>query len=206
MYTPNSFKQTNPDVLYPFIEEHNFGIVFSQTNKGPVATHLPFMINREEETLIAHFARANKHWQHINTSKEILTVFQGAHGYISPSWYKEKNTVPTWNYAAVHVVGLPVIIHELDELRKMVDALTQHHEASIQSDWDYEAAHEKRDRLLKGIVGIKIRIQKMEGQFKFNQNRSKEDRKGVIKALEASELESDRIMADIMKENQKDCE
>jgi transcriptional regulator len=203
MYTPNSFKETDPDVLYPFIKEHNFGITFSQTKDGPVATHLPFMVNREEKMLIAHFARANKHWQKINVKQKTLVVFHGTHGYISPSWYKEKNTVPTWNYAAVHVTGLPVITHDLNELREMVDSLTHHHEKAMESDWDYEAAHEKRDRLLKGIVGLKINIERLEGQFKFIQNRSREDRNGVIKALEASGSESDRRMASIMKRNEK---
>jgi transcriptional regulator len=202
MYIPNSFKETDPDILYPFVKDHNFGTVFSQTKNGPVATHLPFIVNREEDILIAHFARENKHWQHITQGEELLIVFQGPHGYISPSWYKEKNTVPTWNYAAVHVYGTPVITHDLDELRKMVDSLTHHHEQNIDSDWDYEAAHKKRDQLLKGIVGLSVQVNRMEGQFKFNQNRSKEDQKGVIKALKQSDSKSDRSIAEIMKKNE----
>jgi len=202
MYIPNSFKETDPDILYPFVKDHNFGTVFSQTKNGPVATHLPFIVNREEDILIAHFARENKHWQHITQGEELLIVFQGPHGYISPSWYKEKNTVPTWNYAAVHVYGTPVITHDLDELRKMVDSLTHHHEQNIDSDWDYEAAHKKRDQLIKGIVGLSVHVNRMEGQFKFNQNRSQEDRVEVIKALEKSDLESDRSIAEIMKRNE----
>jgi transcriptional regulator len=203
MYTPNSFKETDPDILYSFISEHNFGIVFTETKTGPMATHLPFMVNREEKTLIAHFAKANKQWQHTQTNKELLIVFQGPHGYISPSWYKEKNTVPTWNYAAVHAYGNPVIIHGLDDLRAMVDSLTHHHEESIDSDWDYESAYKKRDRLLKGIVGLKVTITQLEGQFKFNQNRSTEDQNGVIKALESSSSPTDQQIAKIMRKNQK---
>jgi transcriptional regulator len=84
----------------------------------------------------------------------------------------------------------------------MVDSLTHHHEQSIDSDWDYEAAHEKRDQLLKGIVGLSVHVNRMEGQFKFNQNRSQKDREGVIKALEESDSESDRSMAEIMKKNE----
>lgn len=201
MYNPNSFKETDPDVLYPFIEEHNFGVIFSQTEKNPEATHLPFMVNRNDNMLIGHFARANKHWQHINEKTEVLVVFQGTHGYISPSWYKNQNTVPTWNYAAVHVYGTPTIVHNIDELREMVDSLTYHHEEGVYSDWDYEAAHSKRERLLKGIVGIRIDITKLEGKFKFNQNRSIEDQKKVIQFLENSPSESNRKMARIMKRN-----
>ncbi|MEQ8525146.1 FMN-binding negative transcriptional regulator [Gracilimonas sp.] len=203
MYNPNSFKETDPNILYPFIEEHNFGLIFSQTESTPEATHLPFMVNRNDDILIGHFARANKHWQHINEKAEVLIVFQGTHGYISPSWYKNQNTVPTWNYAAVHVYGTPTIVHNIDELREMVDSLTYHHEEGVNSDWDYEAAHSKRERLLRGIVGIRINITKLEGKFKFNQNRSIEDQKKVIKTLENSASESNRKMASIMKRNLK---
>lgn len=201
MYNPNSFKETDPDILYPFIEEHNFGVIFSQNGNTPEAAHLPFMVNRDEDMLISHFARANKHWQHIDEKKEVLIVFQGTHGYISPGWYKNQNTVPTWNYAAVHVHGTPSIVHNIDELREMVDSLTYHHEEGVNSSWDYEAAHSKRERLLKGIVGIRINITKLEGKFKFNQNRSIEDQKEVIKSLENSASESNRKMASIMKRN-----
>ena len=204
MYIPSSFKEENPKILFSLIEEHSFGILFSQHEDQPEVTHLPFLIDRERGergTLIAHFAKANKHWRKIDSSEEVLCVFQGPHSYISPSWYKDRETVPTWNYATVHVYGFPKIVDNSDELRKMVTKLTHYHEAKIDSDWNLEEGKADFETDLKAIVGLEIEITRMEGKFKFNQNRSKEDQLGVIENLD--EMKAPGIKA-IMKRNLKD--
>lgn len=201
MYTPSSFKEENPDVLFEFIKKYNFGVLFSQHFESPEATHLPFLINKkqgEKGALIAHFAKANKHWRKLESTKEILCVFQGPHTYISPSWYKDRNTVPTWNYATVHVYGIPKLIHDLNELRTMVTDLTHFHEDQVDSDWSLEEGKESFEIDLKAIVGIEIEITRMEGKFKFNQNRSKEDQLGVIEHLEEKNTPE---VSSIMKKN-----
>ena len=187
MYIPSSFKETDPNILFELIERYNFGILFSQHGDQPEATHLPFMVDRSrglQGTLIAHFARANKHWKTLDETKEVLTVFQGPHAYISPSWYKNRKTVPTWNYATVHVYGKPKLIHETEALHEMATRLTHYHENLIETDWSMEEAEGAMHNLLKGIVGIEIEITRLEGKFKFNQNRSTEDQQGVIDHLD----------------------
>ncbi|MBO6522579.1 MAG: FMN-binding negative transcriptional regulator [Balneolaceae bacterium] len=203
MYTPSSFKEESPDVLFELIEKYNFGILFSQHSDNPEATHLPFLVDKnrgERGTLVAHFARANKHWNNLNETKEVLAVFQGPHTYITPSWYKNRDTVPTWNYATVHVYGKPKVIHELDELRKMVTRLTHFHESQVDSNWSLEESEKSFDINLKGITGLEIEITRMEGKFKFNQNKKKEDQQGVIENLENLGEEE---VSSIMKENLK---
>lgn len=187
MYTPSSFKETDPDILFELIERYNFGILFSQHGDQPEATHLPFMVDRSrglQGTLIAHFARANKHWKTLDENREVLTVFQGPHTYISPSWYKNRKTVPTWNYATVHVYGKPKLIHETEAILEMVTRLTHYHENQIETNWSMEEAGDAMHTLLKGIVGIEIEITRLEGKFKFNQNRSTEDQQAVIDHLD----------------------
>ena len=187
MYTPSSFKETDPDILFELIERNNFGILFSQHGHQPEATHIPFMVDRSrglQGTLIAHFARANKHWKTMDENREVLTVFQGPHTYISPSWYKNRKTVPTWNYATVHVYGKPKLIHETEALHEMATRLTHYHENLIETDWSMKEAGDAMHNLLKGIVGIEIEITRLEGKFKFNQNRSTEDQQGVIDHLD----------------------
>lgn len=187
MYTPSSFKEENPNILFPFIEEHSFGVLFSQHQDHPEATHLPFLIDRtrgKNGTLIAHFAKANKHWKTLDSAKEVLCVFQGPHTYISPSWYKNRETVPTWNYATVHVYGTPKVIADLEDLREMVTRLTHHHDAKVDTDWSLEEGKASFETDLKAIVGLEIEITRLEGKFKFNQNRSKEDQLGVIEHLD----------------------
>ena len=201
MYTPSSFKEDNPEVLFELIRKYNFGILFSQHAEEPEATHLPFLADADRGangTLIAHFAKANKHWRNLNESKEVLAVFQGPHTYISPSWYKNRETVPTWNYATVHVYGKPRVINELDELRKMVTRLTHFHEGQVESDWSLKESGKSFEVDLKAIMGLEIDITRMEGKFKFSQNKKEEDQKEVIENLDR--LEEKEVSA-IMKEN-----
>lgn len=202
MYTPSSFKEENPEVLFDLIENYNFGILFSQHKENAEATHLPFLVDRKRGkhgTLIAHFARANKHWRNLDETKEVLCIFQGPHTYISPSYYKNRGEVPTWNYATVHTYGTPKIIQDSEELRTMVNRLTHHHEAHADSDWSIDEVPKKEFEIdLKAIVGIEIEITKMEGKFKFNQNKNKEDQKGVINKMD--ELGNDAV-SQIMKKN-----
>ncbi|RNC84399.1 MAG: FMN-binding negative transcriptional regulator [Balneola sp.] len=201
MYIPSSFKEENEAILFDFIEEFNFGILFSSHEAKDQATHLPFLLDRkrgDRGTLIAHFARANKHWAEINEEGEVLCVFHGPHGYISPSWYKQRETVPTWNYSAVHIYGTPKIIEDTNELANMVTQLTQYHESQIETDWSLKEGEHKFESLLKAIVGIEIEIKTIEGKFKFNQNRSKEDQQGVIDHLDDSVSPG---VKDIMKKN-----
>lgn len=202
MYTPSSFKEENPDILFDLIEKHNFGVLFSQHQEIPEATHLPFIVERDkgnQGSLVAHFAKANKHWKNIDDQKELLVVFQGPHTYISPSWYVNRAEVPTWNYATVHIFGKPKIIIETDQLKEMVTRLTHFHEDKTESNWSIDEVSKKDFEIdLKAIVGIEIEITRMEGKFKFNQNKHIEDQKKVIKNLDELDISD---VSEIMKKN-----
>lgn len=198
MYIPNSFKEENLDVLYNLMERYNFATLFSQQDGTPFATHLPFIIDRTHGTLIAHFARANPHWKMLDAQTEVLVVFQGAHTYISPAWYENQVTVPTWNYAVVHVYGKPILIHDPETLRPMVETLVQQHE---HAGWDMMQADSIIDGQLKAIVGLEIPILRVEGKYKFNQNRTVADQQGVIRALAQATDPLQQETADIMRRN-----
>ena len=204
MYTPSSFKETDPQVIIDFVKAHSFGLFFSQHTETPWATHLPFMLDIQDGELIGlvtHMARANKHWRAIHPSKQVLAAFQGPHTYVTPSWYADRVTVPTWNYASVHIQGTPTVIHDVTELREIVTDLTYHHEQQVSTDWDLKEGEETIDTELKAIVGIYIRITDISAKFKFNQNRSVEDQQGVIDGLEREKGEAAKPVVDIMKKN-----
>lgn len=204
MYTPPSYREDDPAVLHDLIRRNNFGILFSSGPDGPVATHLPFSLDAhrgEHGTLVAHMARANPHWRSFAPDREVLAVFAGPHAYISPTWYEEKATVPTWNYAAVHVYGVPRLVEDTAVLRAQVERLVHEHEAHRDPAWDMSAAEPKMEGLLRAIVGFEIPILRIEGKMKFNQNRSREDQEGVIRALEASPDTTDRAVVEIMRGN-----
>ena len=124
-------------------------------------------------------ARANPQWQKI-AEQEVLAVFTGPHGYISPSWY-ETEGVPTWNYQSVHVYGRGSCFNDLDRLENTVKELSRINEAVFEQPWkpDFD---KKR---LKGIIGIEIAISDIQAKAKLSQNRSEADKLEVVKQLNA---------------------
>jgi transcriptional regulator len=182
------------------MRSNNFAVLFS-AQPEPLATHLPFLIDPErgpQGTLICHMARANPHWQQLDPAQEVLVVFQGPHSYISPLWYATPSVVPTWNYAAVHAYGKPRLIHEPESLRQMVLQLAAFHEpAENLPNFDANLP----ENLLQAIVGVEIEITRLEGKFKFNQNKSVEDQRGVIDALSQSDDTTQQAVARIMQAN-----
>lgn len=199
MWTPRAFRQEDLGSLHELMESYNFAVLVSASDGTLFATHLPFMIDRERGpfgTLIGHMARANPHWKHLR--EEVLVVFQGPHAYISPSWYRDQVTVPTWNYAVVHAYGHADLIHEPARLRPMVERLTRLHEADARYSWRLEQAEPIMESQLKGIVGFEIEITRLEGKFKLNQNRTKEDQKGVAQALSSSPDSLERELGRLM--------
>jgi transcriptional regulator len=202
MYIPASNRINDTDMLRAFIRQYNFAVLFSTYNGVPYATHLPFLFDEARGlngTLVAHMARANPHWKMFEGSTTALVVFSGPHSYISPSWYVDQVSVPTWNYTAVHAYGTPHVIHEPDVLRPIVDMLTEVHETAVSSVWDRSLAARDTGAKLEAIVGIEIPVSRLEGKFKLNQNRSVEDRRSVISALEDSSDQGQREMAAMMR-------
>ena len=204
MWTPRSFRVEDKAVLHDLIRQFSFGVLFSQSPDGPVATHLPFMIDGDRGpngTLIAHMARANPHWKSWTEETELLAVFQGPHAYISPAWYEDQETVPTWNYATLHAYGRPNVIHDPDQLRPMVTRLVDLHEGGLDYPWDSSQMESVMEVELKAIVGFEIPIDRMEGKYKFNQNRSVADQRGVAEVLGGSDEPALRAVGEIMSDN-----
>jgi transcriptional regulator len=202
MYIPKVFAETDTEKLFDFIEANSFGILFSQRNGQPFATHLPFLLERDSQSigwLWGHMARANPHWRDIEG--EVLVVFPGPHAYISPAWYKEDSTVPTWNYVAVHIYGQISLIDNNERLLKLVEDTVKFYEAARSAPWTLDTAQEYAHKLLKGIVGFKIEITRLEGKWKLNQNHSSIRQEKVMNALKQSSDQNEREIAYLMEGN-----
>ncbi len=165
MYIPKYFAIQDEEMKYETIEQNSFATLFSQHNGEPYATHLPLLLNRETLTLYGHFARPNAQWKD-SENQQVLAIFQGPHSYISPSWYETNKAVPTWNYVAVHVYGELEVVEDKQELLNSLQDLVHKYEDPQSTyslddvDPDYMAG------LSKGIVGFKIKINKIEGKAK----------------------------------------
>ena len=150
-------------------------------------------------TLYAHLAKANPQWR-TGTGQEALAIFQGADAYVSPSLYASKpehgRVVPTWNYVAVHAYGPVEFFEDAERLLAVVSRLTEAHERPRAAPW---AVADAPDAFvasqLKGIVGLRMPIGRLEGKRKVSQNRSAADRAGVVAGLAESPADHDRAMA-----------
>lgn len=207
MYTPASFEVTDLPTLHTFIEHHSFATLCSQLMSEPTATHLPLLLDRStgpNGRLIGHMARANSQWKSA-AGNRVLAIFHGPHAYISPTWYESSETVPTWNYAAVHAYGVLKMIDDAQRLRDVVERTVDIYERSMPRPWSMNVVPpELIEKLLLGIVGFEIDIDRLEGKWKLNQNHSLERREKVIRGLMETGRYEDAAIAGLMRQQVDD--
>ena len=177
MYIPKYFEITDKNEQYAFIAANGFGQLISTSNDRPCSTHLPFLLSEDKTKLLAHLAIQNSQVDNIN-GQQVLVTLQGAHDYISPSWY-EGAGVPTWNYQAAHIYGVCQTFTDAEKLEYVVNKLTAKYEANMPSPWqpDYNP------KMLNAIIGIEISISEIQCKYKLSQNKSEQDQQQVIDQL-----------------------
>ena len=191
MYVPKSFELKNEDKIFSIIERHAFGQLISQVNGRLFSTHLPFLVSNDRKTLIGHMSIQNPQHKEL-VGQELLVTFEGAHDYVSPSWYASSG-VPTWNYQAVHVYGKGILITNEDQMRDVVVQLSNKYESALPTPWEPVL----REGILKGFVVFEIEIQEIQAKQKLSQNRSRDDQEGAIEGLKQYGSES---LAKVMEE------
>lgn len=193
MYNPSCFQLTDTQSLHRILREYPLGVLITQGPDGLDANHLPFEYDPAQGalgSLTGHVARANPLWQQCRDGADVLVVFRGAEGYISPNWYPSKQAahrqVPTWNYEVVHAHGRLTVRDDERFVRGVVARLTRTHEASQPQPWKMgDAPPDYLDAMLQAIVGIEIAVTRLEGKAKLSQNKEARDRAGAAAALEA---------------------
>lgn len=201
MYTPKAFEVTDRQTINDFIRKNSFGILFSHTGSQPTATHLPFLLEEEgagHGLLLGHMAKANPQWREAD-NQEVLVVFQGPHTYISPTWYNEANTVPTWNYVAVHAHGKFKVINDKHRAQVIIESTVNFYESAMPIPWSVDLSNTFMDGLMGAIVAFEITIRRVEGKWKLSQNHSLERRNKVIAALEDHSKENSAQIAKLMR-------
>jgi transcriptional regulator len=192
MYLPELYAENRPEAMHRFIREHAFGMLVTQTAEGLEANHVPFVLEAERGergVLLAHVARANPIWRQVRDGQDVLVVFRGVHGYISPNWYESKarthRHVPTWNYEAVHAHGR-ISVHDDEKfVRGMVAKLTREQEAAMPQPWKMsDAPADYLAEQLAHIVGIEVELTRLEGKRKLSQNRERRDFDSTVAALQ----------------------
>ena len=186
MYIPPAFK-TDDETALSFAAKRGFGTLVAVDGGRPVASHLPFLLHRDEGRLWAelHVARANPLHELIARAPEVLLTVMGPDAYISPDWYVSADQVSTWNYVSVHLSGIARILPQVANLDH-VDRLSAHFEAQLLPKKPWTPAKMtpvKREAMLRAIVGLEIDITHVEAQWKLGQHKSTADQAGVIARL-----------------------
>lgn len=209
MYTPPAFRVEDPAWAHQFIRKARLCTLVTATADGLAATPLPMILDAPEggeATLLGHLSRANDQWRRPPVG-EALAIFSGPDAYVTPSWYPSKRetgkVVPTWNYQAVHVHGEATFFDDPESLRAAVTRLTELHEQELaragMEPWQVsDAPPAFVASQLRGIVGVRLRISRIEAKSKMSQNRSAEDQAGVAAGLAASDRVADRVVAGIV--------
>ena len=187
MYVPPFNAVTEQDELRELVAAARSGWLVTVGADGtPAATLLPILWRGD--LVVAHLARANPQWRELPPDSPGLIVVGGPEAYVSPMWYAAKaehgRVVPTWNYTAVQLTGTVTIHHDSEWLRAAVTRLTDAHESGRTERWHVTDAPEAYvEAQLRGIVGIEFRVTGVEGKAKLSQNRSADDRRGVVTGL-----------------------
>jgi len=178
MYVPKHFEVSDDDEIFAFLDANGFGQLISRQDGEIMASHLPFLLAADRQHLHCHLARQNPQWQQLE-GQRLLITFQGAHDYISPSWY-ETAGVPTWNYQAVHIYGHCRLLDDDAAVAEIVEALSARYESGFETPWQPQY----RDAMLKAIIGVEITIDEVQCKYKLSQNRPAADHQGVIDKLD----------------------
>jgi len=203
MYIPKHFQVTDPTWCHTLMRAQSFAVMITADDAGaPFATHLPMLVDAARGplgTLRGHVARANPHWRHLAAGRPTLTVFSGAHAYVSPAWYATHPSVPTWNYVAVHATGTGALIEDPARVKALLADLVRTYEGSGAPAWSFEGLPEDYVAgMQRGIVAFEIPIERLEGKAKLSQNRDAVDQARTREALAAADDPLARAVAALM--------
>jgi len=201
MYTSKLNQVLNQDEILSFMKRFSFATIISNVDEVPQATHLPFTITcKDGEILLhAHFARANKQWENIEAQK-VLVIFSEPHAYVSPKHYNKVESVPTWNYYAVHAYGNCEIIYDRFTVVRALEDMITIYEPEYKLQWDTLSGNFK-DKMLQGIVAFTVTVTDLQASQKLSQNKTVEEQQRIIYSLCNSDDTNAKITGEYMKYN-----
>jgi transcriptional regulator len=192
MYLPEHFKEVDEAEIASVIAAAPLACIVAQTDVGLIANHLP-LLTGADGALVGHVALANDMHRLVAEGQEVLVIFRGEDGYVSPNFYPSKpehhRHVPTWNYQVVHVHGRIAFQHDERAKRAAVGLLTREHERRVNGATAWRMADAPADyvsQMLVGIVAFRIAVGRVLAKSKLSQNREPRDYQGAVKGLRAS--------------------
>ncbi|MES2515897.1 MAG: FMN-binding negative transcriptional regulator [Bacteroidota bacterium] len=201
MYISKLNQLADKSQIVSFMRRFSFATIVSTTDQVPQATHLPFTITFENDviTLHAHFAKANQQWKNIEGQK-VLVIFAEPHAYISPKHYEKQESVPTWNYYAVHAHGNCTLLQDRSEAIRSLEDMIMVYEVEYKAQWD-SLSDGFKDKMLNGIVAFNMKVTEIQASQKMSQNKTLDEQERIISTLSASNESTDKVMAEYMARN-----
>lgn len=201
VYLPRHFENTDVAQSLALMRANPLATVISVDHDGsPFVSHLPLIVEHEGDGIvcIGHLARANPHWRLLD-GRHATAIFHGPNAYITPSWYVQ-NSVPTWNYAVVHVQGVVTLIEDRAGIVRCLEALTAAVEQGPEA-WPFWIPENLRDTLESAIVGFRMSVDTLQSKFKLSQNRSPADRDAVRRGLAGRSDEASHNVRALMEQS-----
>jgi len=195
MYVPKHFQFEDYTEQIAFMKQYSFATIVSIKDHIPIATQLPFQINEHADKLFlsSHFAVANEQAKYIveNTS---LVIFSEPHAYISPVHYDKEESVPTWDYIAVHAYGTARIINNEDEKIEVLEQMIKTYDSAYLDQWR-ELSDRFKKGMLRGIVAFELEVTDLQGQKKISQNKTAVERERIATYLEKGDNPIEKSIA-----------
>lgn len=199
MYIPKQFEIEEEAEKIAFMKQYSFATIVTTKGDLPIATQLPFLITKNAGSLAlsAHFALANEQTGYIeeNTS---LVIFSEPHAYISPVHYDKVESVPTWDYVAVHAYGKAKIVKDENEKIKALENMILFYEPGYLGQWN-KLAEKFKKGMIRGIVVFDLEVTDLQGQKKISQNKTEMERERIAVHLEKSDVSSEKAIADYIR-------
>ncbi|ROQ00839.1 PaiB family negative transcriptional regulator [Rathayibacter sp. PhB93] len=207
MRESTEYAMTDPAEIRALIRATPWATMVSATEDGVVVSHYPFLLEEplpgadpDELVLVSHVGRPDERAHRLGES-ELAVVFQGPHGYVSPSWYGVTRAVPTWNFAAVHVWGVPELLGDEENLA-VLERLVDHFEDELPEPFRLRISAENAvyaERIVHGTVGFRLRVTRLEAKEKMSQDKPVEVVDRVTTALDAPGPYSNPALAERMR-------
>jgi len=198
MYIPALNKFDDQLEAVSFMQRYSFATIVTVKHGVPAATHLPFIVTQKDGNIVlkSHFAKANPQSSDIINSR-VLVIFTEPHAYISPKHYEKEESVPTWNYLAVHAYGNGILLDSEADKTALLKESIECFDAGYLNQWD-GLPNAFKQNTMKGIVAFEITVDDLQAKKKLSQNRSEKERENIIGELKNSVASNEKDIADYM--------
>lgn len=199
MYTTNHFQFKDNAEKIAFMKQYSFATIITVKDNLPIATQLPFFIDNSSDKVIlcSHFAVANEQSKYIEANTSLI-IFTEPHAYISPVHYDKRESVPTWDYIAVHAYGKAKIVDDETAKLQALEQMIQWYEKDYLQQWESLPDKFKKG-LMQGIVAFELEVTDLQGQKKLSQNKTAVERKRIVEHLGKSANTTEKEIADYIK-------